>query len=275
VWGGVVLVGDAAENPARSTAGRPQLRGLTDRRAVHAPQRSPSQWPLFRCPASLAVRSGCSRLGAGDAWAGRRDLCSNGALELEMLRDEAAADGRECRLSGAVPRDGWWRSLGRPHALPRAAASTQSKFTSGLGVVGSVSARWHGGGPACAPSLDRAASASSRPFRALRAQSPAADWVSRRACGRPGRGEEQGQAPMPLRCRSNARKRAARHSHLTRPRPHDEAARHSRSEGLSLCPRMPLLFSCTQLLAGAGLRATQRAPIFALRAVLRHRLGSR
>jgi hypothetical protein len=66
---------------------------------VHAPQRSPSQWPLVRCPALYTGRAQwvqTADFGAGDAWAGRRDLCSNGAWELAMLRDEAAA-GRRMR----------------------------------------------------------------------------------------------------------------------------------------------------------------------------------
>jgi hypothetical protein len=134
----VVLVGDAAENPAGSTAGRPQLRGLTRQASSARPAAQSVPMAAF-CRrrgqrSTLSVRSGrCKTLVwswmlAMDAWAGRRDFAATARRRQEMLRGEAARSRAETgawkmqALSVAVPRDGWWRSSGGTrNAHPRAA----------------------------------------------------------------------------------------------------------------------------------------------------------
>lgn len=135
----VVLVGDAAENPARSTAGKPQLRGLTTqahRRGAHVPACNPSEMAAFlqtACPMLLyTVSAQCVGV-AGTLIretslllllrGGPTRLCSNGFLDWQCSRDEAAAMQSQRRVRGrcrrwrsvAVPRDGWWRSSGDAH----------------------------------------------------------------------------------------------------------------------------------------------------------------
>jgi len=96
----VVLVGDAAENPARSTAGKPQLRGLTThRRGAHVPKRNPSEMAAFlqtACPMLLyTVSAQCVGVGVAGTLlretettsqllllrGGPTRLCSNGFVD--------------------------------------------------------------------------------------------------------------------------------------------------------------------------------------------------
>jgi hypothetical protein len=166
----------------------------------------------------------CGRAGATCAATAR------GNLRCCEMRPQLADGCVEMQaLAVAVPRDGWWRSAGGAlNALPRAATGTQSKFTSGLGVVGSVSARWHGGGPACAPSLDRAGVRVESPFRALHA-----DWAGP-AVGAADQGverrQQQGQAMKAMHASEalDHQPPDAAHARTTRPRDTaDQMACHS------------------------------------------------
>ncbi|KAH7378315.1 hypothetical protein BKA66DRAFT_550713 [Pyrenochaeta sp. MPI-SDFR-AT-0127] len=162
----------------------------------------PLYWRLLGCWVCWAGAVGALQLvGRGRMFAMRRRAGASSQKRRKDWRcshDEAAAAAQEGqkRVRGrrrfcTVPRDGWWRSSGGrfTNAHPRAAASTQSKFTSGL--VGRVRghqgmAAWGWAGVRTQPG-PTARLPWSRPFRARPAQTPPWSMLTgliRRRCGK-------------------------------------------------------------------------------------------